>query len=313
MNIMELKKEIDSNNLNGIYILTGDEYTIIAEYIKMMKNRFDGDFQNVDEYGIVSKNLCGSNLFGSDRKFYYINDDKSFLTAEKVWDNFEKKVKEKKCLVVFKYGKLDQRSKFYKRFENRIIVFDKLSDNILSKYIHKKVDLNQDNTNTLIDICQGDYGRILLEIDKIENVCEKFNLSADNAFKLCMNANIFHIDVDGEVYDLIDRVMMRDYKNAFALLEDSKRRDDNQLLILALLHNNVRCLLQLLTAGNQGDTAKVTGMTPYQIKIASRYATRYSCEELVRFMKYIKYCDNSIKQGIMMPEIVMDYLLINIL
>lgn len=313
MNIMELKKEIDSNNLNGIYILTGDEYTIIAEYIKMMKNHFDGDFQSVDEYGIVSKNLCGSNLFGSDRKFYYINDDKSFLTAEKVWDNFEKKVKEKKCLVVFKYGKLDQRSKFYKRFENRIIVFDKLSDNILSKYIHKKVDLNQDNTNTLIDICQGDYGRILLEIDKIENVCEKFNLSADNAFKLCMNANIFHIDVDGEVYDLIDRVMMRDYKNAFALLEDSKRRDDNQLLILALLHNNVRCLLQLLTAGNQGDTAKVTGMTPYQIKIASRYATRYSCEELVRFMKYIKYCDNSIKQGIMMPEIVMDYLLINIL
>ena len=313
MNIMELKKEIDSNNLNGIYILTGDEYTIIAEYVKMMKNHFDGDFQNVDEYVIVSKNLCGSNLFGSDRKFYYINDDKSFLTAEKVWDNFEKKVKEKKCLVVFKYGKLDQRSKFYKRFENRIIVFDKLSDNILSKYIHKKVDLNQDNTNTLIDICQGDYGRILLEIDKIENVCEKFNLSADNAFKLCMNANIFHIDVDGEVYDLIDRVMMRDYKNAFALLEDSKRRDDNQLLILALLHNNVRCLLQLLTAGNQGDTSKVTGMTPYQIKIASRYVTRYSCEELVRFMKYIKYCDNSIKQGIMMPEIVMDYLLINIL
>lgn len=313
MNIMELKKEIDSNNLNGIYILTGDEYTIIAEYVKMMRNHFDGDFQNVDEYGIVSKNLCGSNLFGSDRKFYYINDDKSFLTAEKVWDNFEKKVKEKKCLVVFKYGKLDQRSKFYKRFENRIIIFDKLSDNILSKYIHKKVDLNQDNTNTLIDICQGDYGRILLEIDKIENVCEKFNLSADNAFKLCMNANIFHIDVDGEVYDLIDRVMMRDYKNAFALLEDSKRRDDNQLLILALLHNNVRCLLQLLTAGNQGDTAKVTGMTPYQIKIASRYSTRYSCEELVRFMKYIKYCDNSIKQGIMMPEIVMDYLLINIL
>ena len=38
---------------------------------------------------------------------------------------------------------------------------------MLIKYIQREIDLSERNCKRLIDICDGNYGRILLEIDKI--------------------------------------------------------------------------------------------------------------------------------------------------
>ena len=63
---------------------------------------------------------------------------------------------------------VDKRTKFYKAYKDAIIEFERLSDTMLKKYIQKEIKLSERNTERLIDVCEHDYGRILLEIDKIK-------------------------------------------------------------------------------------------------------------------------------------------------
>ena len=60
------------------------------------------------------------------------------------------------------------RATFYKHYKDEIIDFEPLPDGILKKYIQKEIALSDKSCQKLIDICEHDYGRILLEIDKIK-------------------------------------------------------------------------------------------------------------------------------------------------
>ncbi|MBO7212433.1 MAG: hypothetical protein J6V44_15740 [Methanobrevibacter sp.] len=312
MNIVELKKSIDTGTFTNLYIFYGEEYTILEEYIKMIKNKIGCECKSCESVSIIYKTLNSKSLFGSGKCLYIVRDDKEFLTAEQMWD-IERKLKQKGITIIAKYGNIDQRSKFSKKFSDNMTSFDRLSENILAKYIKKDIDINNDNCEYLINVCNGDYGRIKLEIDKLVNACEYFKLKPDDCFRMCKSADLFYVEPEGEAFELVDSIMTRNYKTIYQLLEKSKRRNDNCFLIFTLLHTNVKQVLQLQLAGNQGDTQKATGLNGFQIKSAMKYVNRYSCEELVRFLKYIKYCDSGIKQGTISEDMALDYLLVNVL
>lgn len=314
MNILELKKSIDSGNFKNLYIFTGEEYTILEAYIKMICNKMNVASKSCESASIVYNNLNSKSLFEFGKQLYIIRDDKEFITSESMWNDLEKKLKAKNITVIFKYSFIDNRSKFAKKFVESIIVFEKLSETVLSKYIKKDINIKQEYVNYLISICNKDYGRILLEIDKIKNAKSFYNLSDDDTFKLCVNSHAFYIEPEGEVYDLVDSIMTRNYREIYSLLEESKRRNDNQLLVISLLHNNVKAVLQIQTCGTEDkELSKNTGLTPFQIKNAMKYVNRYTCEELVRFMRYLKYCEKGVKNGLFSQDFIIDYLLVNIL
>jgi DNA polymerase III delta subunit len=154
---------------------------------------------------------------------------------------------------------------------------------------------------------------ILLEVDKVKNYAQIKNVSDMDAFKKCYNENVFHCDVEGEVYDLVNAIMIRSIKDIHYLLQESKERKDNPIMILAILHNNVRTLLQLQLAGDVKDLAERTGLTGFQIKNGKQFVGVYDNKELVRFMKYIRYCEKGIKNGLLNSDNAIDYLLINVL
>ena len=313
MNIVDLKKSIDSNNIGNFYIFTGEEYVILEEYIKIICNKANTKILSSQSVLSVYKSLSVKSLIGNEKCIYIIRDDKEFITAESMWTDIKRKLKVKGTILILKYSSIDQRSKFYKTFAEDITVFDRLSPNILLKYIKKDIDLNNENCEYLLNVCGSDYGRIRLEIDKIKNACQYFNLKPDDCFKMCKSSNLFYIEPEGETMELIDGIMTRNYKLVYKLLTESKRRNDNQFLIFTMLHNNAKAVLQVQLAGNDGDVQKSTGLNGFQVKSAYKYVNRYSCEELVRMLKYIKYCDSGIKQGLMSEDMAVDYLLVNIL
>ena len=317
MNIVELKKSLDTGDFHNLYILTGEEYTILEMYIKMIENKMAEkepvSIKSSETVSTIYKTLGTKSLLSSGKVIYVIRDDKEFTTAESSWTDLEKKLKAKNIVLILKYSSIDNRSKFAKTFTDVITTFDKLSEVVLTKYIKKDLNLKQEYIDYLISICNKDYGRILLEIDKIKNASKHFNLSDDDTFKMCVNAHAFYIEPEGEVYDLVDSIMTRNYREIYVLLEESKRRNDNQLLVISLLHNNVKAVLQIQTNGTKDDVAKNTGLTPFQVKTAMKYVNRYSCEELVRFMKYLRYCEKGVKNGLFSQDFIIDYLLVNIL
>lgn len=315
MNIVELKKSLDSGKVENLYILTGDEYTILNIYIDKICRLSGADRKKSDNVLSVYKGLGSRSLLSSDKQVYVVRDDKEFLSSESLWSDIEKKLAVRGAILVLKYSSIDTRSKFYKKFSDHITVFDRLSDNVLLKYIFNDINLSKDNAQYLIDVCNKDYGRILLEIDKLNNLSKHYNISPNDAFKMCLSANAIYIEPDGQVFDLVDSILTRNYRAVYPKLSESRRRGDNELYIFSVLHNNVKNILQIQTFGNSDNKKLIqaTGLTQFQINTCSKYLNRYTCEELVRFMKYIRYCDKSVKDGTMQPDFAVDYLLVNVL
>ena len=316
LNLMELKKSLDSGAIGNLYIFAGEEYKILETYIDMICAKFAKPRMCLDSVFSLYKKLDARSLISSDNVVYVIRDDRDFITNEVIWKDLAKKLSNRKATLIVKYGSIDSRCKFYKHFSDEIVFFEKLSDSVLIKYIKKDLpNLSQGNCANLVVSCSGSYGKILLEIDKIQNICKHYNMNNNDAFSLCVSSGALHSTVTGQIFDLVNSIMERNYTKVFKELQKSKQRSDSPLAVLSLLHNNVKALLQvsLSNNSNSSDISKVTGLTPYQIKSAYAYINNYSCKELVRFIKYIKYCDDSVKKGILESESCLEYLLVNIL
>ena len=313
MNIMELQKSISEKDIKNLYIFTGEEYAILEIYINKVCNACSLPSRSCDSVYQVYKTLSTRSILDNGKRIFVIREDKDFLTNESMWKDIRQKLKNKETIIIAKYSSIDARSKFSKEFANEITTFDRLSENVLSKYISKEVDLDDARKKKLIEICKGDYGRILLELDKIKNYSQATGITHRQSFDAFIEAHGFYVEPDGEVFDLVDSIMTRDIRNIYHLLEESKRRDDNPLLVLSLLHTNAKNLLQVQIIGNGGDVTKQTGLSGFQIKNAYKYTNKYSCEDLVRMIRYIKYCEKCVKNGMIPQEMVLDYLLVNVL
>ena len=313
MNLMELKSSMANKDIHNLYIFYGAEYAILEIYVKKLKDIVGGQYVQYDDVASLYRTLDKKDMFGSQKKFVLIREDKDFLTSESMWKDFESKLSKKDITLVLKYSSIDQRSKFSKAFSDRMTEFTYLSKEVLTKYIKKEIDITDSCCQYLCDITHNDYGRILLEVDKVKNYAQIKCILDMDAFKECYNENVFHCDVEGEVYDLVNAIMIRSIKDIHYLLQESKERKDNPIMVLAILHSNVRTLLQLQLAGDVKDLAERTGLTGFQIKNGKQFVGVYNNNELVRFMKYIRYCEKGIKNGLLNSDNALDYLLINVL
>ena len=313
MNLIELKQSLSKKDIHEMYVFYGDEYAIMEIYIKNICKSVPCDVRVSDSVKSVYKTLSTKSLLDTGRVIYIIRDDKDFLTQESMWLDINKRLLLKNTTIILKYHSLDSRGKFVKQFGEYITKFDLLTTDILLKYIKKELNLKEEYCRLLVDICKNNYGRILLEINKVKNISNYYNLSDDDSFKLAINANIFSIEAEDVVTDLVDSIMTRNKKLVVKLLQESKEHGDNDMMLLSYLHNAVKSVLQIQTAGTESDLGKVTGLSGYQIKSAYKYVNRYTCEELINFMKYIKYCESSIKNGAIIQDMIIDYLLINVL
>lgn len=313
MNIMDVKKQIHDKSLSNLYIFYGDEYTILEEYIKMIKALFK-NVMICESISDVYSNLCAKSLlFDAKGTLYVIRDDKEFQSNQKYWKDLEKLLSKNGCTMLFKYSSIQKTSQFYKRFENSLVLFDKLSDQIIKKYMKKEMELPDNYYDFLLQVCDSDYGRIKLELDKVRNLSEYTGMSYDKAFKSIVDAGLIHCELTGDATELANCIMERNVKDVSYYLEQSTLRGDNPLFVLSLIHNLAKCTLQLKLIGNVKDISAMTGLNGYQIKNCQQFVGKYTEKELVRIVKLVKYCDDSIKNGVMNPEIVVPYLIVNVM
>lgn len=293
-------------------MLYGDEFEVLNVYINKISEKFDKVFK-CDDFSSVSQRLGGNSLFKRGNELYIVRDDYSLITNESDWKNLVDKLKKDSVFLILKYGSLDQRTKFYKEFSEYAVQFDFMQRDVLVKHIKNKLDIPDNFCDYLISICGSNYYRILLEIDKIKNAAEFYKLSDADCFKMCYNAGVFYEPPEDVVYTLIESILRHDVKNAYALLEESKRRSDNPIMILSLLHTNTKQALQVKEIGETKDKSSATGLTPFQIKNSIKYTTCNTSKDLIRIIKTVKYCDKCIKDGTLQSDNVLDYLLVNVL
>ena len=307
MEIGDVKQQIKTGGILPLYIFYGDEGTIIKEYIKQIAKKsgstiiYDNSISDLVHY---SK----STALIQEKYVHVLLDDKEFLTNEKAWGF----TGIKGDIVIFQYTNCDKRLKFWKNFANTCVEFKKLDNEILIKYIQKKIDLSRENCLKLIDCCEGAYGRILLEIDKIVSYINAVagpndDVDVDKVFEYLLEQGVIYQAPKDAIFDFVKAFLDRDTILAQELLKQSYAVGEATLVLISVLYDNVKTLLQVKSG------EKNLGINGWQAKNVSAYKDRYTNGELVNCMRLLRKCEKGIKTGTMPENIAMQYVIVNVM
>ena len=166
MDVATLKSKMKSKKLSDYLIFSGPEWKVQQIYIDQIAKVTGKQIVRIDSISETFSRIRNKAL-QKNANIYIVRDDKDLMQNEKLQAQIDSGILKDNMLIHI-LTTTDKRTKFYKKYKDKIIEFEPLSDVMLKKYIKKEIDLSDRNCNRLIEICEHDYGRCLLEIDKIK-------------------------------------------------------------------------------------------------------------------------------------------------
>lgn len=309
MTLTELKHCIQIKEIPNILVFTGPELAIMDIYINQISKVTDLPITRPDTI-LDGLNKLRKNSFLVSNQLYVIRDDKS-INEEKVFKTLLDNIKNNKIILI--YSNLDKRGLLYKQLKSNIVEFEYLDSTLLTKYILKDLPtLDNNSCNALIEVCGNDYGRILLEIDKIKHYSESTNSSYKDAFWKLLEDGAIYCEPKDAIFELVDAILLKKISIIYNLLEHCYDYGESTLVILANLYSTAKQVLQVQACESK-DVSRITGLSPWQIKQSYSRVNRYSNAELINMLLLIRKVERGIKTGLIEEGMSVDYLLVHIL
>ena len=318
MELVDLMKSISCNSIPHFLILYGEEQKIIDIYIQNIIQSVDGKRVVLDNVSQVIK-YNGKKSLDKSIKVYVVTEDTAFLTKDESWENVRKSMH--KNYVILRYHALDKRSAFVKKNQQNIVEFSHLSDEVLQQYIYRDLpDLSDENASKLISYCNNDYGRILMEIDKIwqaqSSRLSNFNINLDSndCFDELDRQGLFYKEIGDITFELTDAVLGGYTELAIKKLDEAKRKGEPAMMIASILYNGFRNLLAYQGLGsNKRGAVERTGLSKGDIWRCSKNVGGYSIEEVKRNMLICQNIESGINTGMVDEDIALEYLVLSCL
>lgn len=317
MELVDLMKRISSNDIPHFLILFGEEQTILNIYLTHILEATNTKRISADSVAYVMQNINKKSLDKSI-KLYVVQDDMTFLKAEDSWETVRNT--SNKDYIILRYHSLDKRSAFVKKNQQNIVEFSRLTKEVLQTYICKDLpDLSEKNSSKLVEYCNYDYGRILMEIDKIKQWQEHYTNNegtpkTDSVFKLLDKQGLFHKEIGDITFELTNAVLGGYSQTAIQKLDEAKRKGEPAMMIVSILYNGFRNLLayQGLGSNKQGAMER-TGMTKGELYGCTKNVGGYSISEVKRNMLKCQEVEAGIKMGTIDEDIALEYVVLSCL
>lgn len=311
MQVAEIKNDIKSGSVRDFYIFSGDEWKVQEIYINQLAKAKNLRIKRINSINDIYVQLRNKSFLSSNF-CYVVRDDEAFISNEQLWSQVKNSKIFAGNIYILQLTNLDKRTKFYKAFQDEICIFEHLEPRILKKYIQKEIDLNDKNCQDLMEICEYDYGRCLLEINKIQKYAEGnvvlIKNIYNNAFEILLESGAIYQPPKDAIFDFVDAVLRKKVNLSLELLQECYDIGEATMVMLTVLFNNVRSTLQVQTY--HGDNlSKATGLTNWEIKLAKSHIGYYTDDWLEYMLLEIQRVESGIKQGKIEEEFAMRYLL----
>lgn len=317
MNVSDIKSQIKTKQLDNFYIFTGDDWRVQQIYIKQIAKTSGLKCKYIDSISSVWGSIVNTS-FLSVSCVFVVRDDIDIINNEKLQEQLNKCVLHDNIIILL-LTNADKRTKFYKKYKDSIVDFEHLKPEILAKYIKKEIDLNDRNIDTLMKICEYDYGRCLLEIDKLYNYGAGLECVSPDTLETSRYDKLFlELLNDGAIYqpprdmifDFIDSILNANIR-AFDLYDECIECGEAIMVMLSVLYNNAKAVLQVQSC-DSNNVSKATGLSEWQIKNARKHLRVFSNRELIDIMGLCQKCEMGIKTGEIDEQYAMMYVLANI-
>lgn len=318
MELLDLMKKISNNDIPHFLIFFGEEQKIIDIYIQNIMQSVDGKKVVVDNVSQAIKDN-GKKSLDKSIKVYVATEDTAFLTKDESWENVRKSMH--KNYLILRYHALDKRSAFVKKNQQNIVEFSHLSNEVLQQYIQRDLpDLSDENVSKLISYCNNDYGRILLEVDKIwqaqSSRLSNFNINLDSndCFEKLDKQGLFHKEIGDITFELTNAVLGGYPETAIQKLDEAKRKGEPAMMIVSILYNGFRNLLAYQGLGkNKQGAMERTGLTKGELYGCTKNVGGYSIAEVKRNMLLCQKVEAGVKMGTIEEDIALEYLVLHCL
>ena len=317
MELVDLMKKISNNDIPHFLIFFGDEQKIIDIYIQNIVQSVEGKKVVVDNVSQAIKDN-GKKSLDKSIKVYVATEDTAFLTKDESWENVKKSMR--KNYLILRYHSLDKRSAFVRKNQQNIVEFSYLSNEVLQQYIYRDLpDLSEKNASKLISYCNNDYGRILLEVDKIKQyheyiACLTNGMSIDDCFDELDRQGLFYKEIGDITFELTNAVLGGYPEKAMQKLNEAKRKGEPVMTIAHILYSGFRNLLAYQGLGkNKQGAMERTGMTKGELYGCTKNVGGYNVEEVKRNMLFCQKIESGIKMGTIDEDIALEYLVLSCL
>ena len=310
MDINTLHSQLKAKQLSSFYIFTGVEWIVQQKYIEQICKIAGKEKRYIDAFEDVYKTLINRSLL-SKNYVYVVRDDKDIMTDEKLQERLLDILGQN--ILILLVTALDKRTKFSKTYKDTICEFEALKPELLKKYIQKEIPLTDKAADRLMEVCEYDYGRCLLEIDKIKQMSRvQYDCSCEIVFKKLLENGIIYIPPKDAIFDFIDSILDRKKDCVFDLYNQCKLVGEATMVMISVLYNNAKAVLQVQICEGK-DVGKTTGLTGWQIMNAKKHLNKYSAEELINIMRLCQRCEVGIKTGQIEEGYAMEYIMVNVL
>lgn len=310
MDLPTLKHNIMHNELDNFYIFTGVETQVQRVYIDKISEINGKPVKYIDR--VLDLYGKSNSLFVAQNYTYVCIEDRDFLSNEKAWDTITKVIGNN-ALILW-YTTIDKRGKAYKRFTDIICDFDYMSAEVLKKYVKKAIRLSDDNCELLMQYCNYDYSRCLLEIDKINQYAERIGDTdnIDNIFTDLLNQGLIYKPISDVIFELSNAVIEHKCGRSIRLLHEYELSDGVPLKAITVLYGAFKKTFQVKVC-TTNDIATETGLSDKEIYQINKHIDAYTDGELLRAMQILRNIEIKFKQGLIDEEYMLPYAIMNIL
>lgn len=307
MTFNDMKRQLQARQLDRFFIFTGDELEVQRAYINRIAETNKQTVKRIDTVaeaiktrgkGLISNPIC-----------YVCRDDAEFQKNEEAWSKIEEMLGDN--TLIYLVTKLDKRLKFYTTFEERILTFDYMTEQVLTKHIQEQLNLSAEDCKTLIHICESDYGRILNEVDKIKRCSGQASNHGDVLRHLIEDGTIYQPPTDA-IFSWVDAMLSGKARSAFRLWQECIDLGEPPLKLLLVLYQGVKRLLQVQSCEVK-DVSGNTGLTSWEINLVKNHVGVYRTGELVEALRNIKAIETGIKTGEIEEEFSVPFVMVSLL
>lgn len=302
--LVDLKKEILNDELQHLYVFTGEEFMIRKIYYQKISQKH-GILKSFSTVEGIYKELEKHSLFAQKTVNLCYNDYDFLKQKESTFRKFINLCeKNKNTIVILIFDELSDKSVFYKVFDNYITSFNRVTKDIAVKYVGKlfKNNLSLDQAQNIAFNCDYLYSNILLEADKYNLLTEEG--LQDKYSEIGLVKEIVPTAKDFAVQFLT--------RNRYELVDSYKvLLKENILSYLPELYNTFLIALFVKYYGKWNGSGKAYEAGEYwgRVKQIRELPIPYNANTIYEILKEINKLDLDVRSGRMNTKYAWDYLI----
>ena len=309
--LIGLQEKLKGDNLNGLYLFTGEETFNKDFYISKFKTAFENN--PMAEFNILTfdgKETSADTMLGAIESYPVMADDKLIIiknsgifksVSEKdkeLWSDLFKNPPDY-AVIIFDESEIDGRSALLKKFKEVGIFaeFEYLDSSTMTAWIKgflskRGFGIQPAAVLELMSRAGGAMGNVHNEMNKLMDYCGEGAIISKEDVKTVVAKSL-----QDKIFDMLDAVTTGKRDIAFSILTDLRLLREEPAKVIPLLGNSVSGILKTKFLQKEGcqNLAGELGVAPFVARKYTEQARGLSIERLKKMFELCLNADKAIK------------------